>query len=292
METVKFPLKFLVSHRKYGTELEYILEILPKCGCEGPWIAGGSLLRTYTERPITEDSDFDVFFQNEAQANAYINTIKNASYEGSNEDRKTNHYVVTKTEKTQWHTTITLNYLNRLWKIQCVSFVFFKSISDLFDSFDFDLCMLAYDGNEITASKSTFDSIQSKKGKLLKINFPSVTLKRLVKYMRQGYDFDDADVAMLSKSFSTEKAFVNVFGNDTADDDKFVSKHTSQNSSDYRNVSHSGSTSQNTNAAAPMIAITGSYIIKNPHVAINANSSTVDDCVDAMLLTLRTCVLK
>ena len=41
----------------------------------------------------------------------------------------------------------------------------------------------------------------NKKIVLKKINYPSVTLKRLVKYMRQGYDINDTDVMMLAKSF-------------------------------------------------------------------------------------------
>ena len=65
--------------------------------------------------------------------------------------------------------------------------------------------MLAYDGTELFASASTFDAIKSKKIALKKINYPSVTLKRLVKYMRQGYNVDDADVQMLAKSFKGAK---------------------------------------------------------------------------------------
>ena len=204
MNTItKFPFKHLFAHHKCATELEYILEILPLCKTEGPWIAGGSLLRTYTGIPL--DSDVDVFFQNKAQLEQYIADISLKSYKGAAENRKSKHYVVKDMIVSEWHTTITLNYMERDWKIQCVSFVYFNNVSELFESFDFDVCMLAYDGTELFASASTFDAIKSKKIALKKINYPSVTLKRLVKYMRQGYNVDDADVQMLAKSFKGAK---------------------------------------------------------------------------------------
>ena len=48
MNTIKHTFGFLVAQQKCATPLEYILEILPKCTTNGPWVAGGALLRTYT----------------------------------------------------------------------------------------------------------------------------------------------------------------------------------------------------------------------------------------------------
>jgi len=46
---------------------------------------------------------------------------------------------------------------------------------------------------------------KTKRMNLKKINYPSVTLKRLVKYMRQGYNISDADVMNLAMSFRSIK---------------------------------------------------------------------------------------
>ena len=198
MNTVKYPFTHLVAHHKCGTPFEYIIEILPKCSPNGPWIAGGSLLRTYTGKPL--DTDVDVFFQSKEQVDKFITDITENSYKGIEEDRKQNHYRVHSSTVNDWHTTILLNYMQREWKIQCVSFVHFKDISELFDSFDFNVCMMAYDGANIFVEETTFAAITNKKIKLMKINYPSVTFKRLVKYMRQGYDVSDDDVVILTKS--------------------------------------------------------------------------------------------
>ena len=201
MNTIKHTFDFLVAHQKCATPLEYILEILPKCTTNGPWVAGGALLRTYTEKPL--DSDIDVFFQSQEQMTQFVSQIVLNAYTGLEEDMNSSHYTTKDNivSEWQWHTTITINYMQRDWKIQCVSFIYFKDVGELFDSFDFDVCMLAYDGESIHVSESTMDAINNKKIVLKKINYPSVTLKRLVKYMRQGYDINDNDVMMLARSF-------------------------------------------------------------------------------------------
>lgn len=157
------------------------------------------MLRTYTGQPF--DSDVDVFFRTKEQCDEFITAITSGAYAGSTESRKSNQYIVENTFSNQWHTTITVNYMGRDWKIQCITFVFFQTIHELFESFDFDVCMMAYDGSELHVNNTTFDAIEKKMVRLIKINYPSITLKRLIKYMRQGYNIDDADVTVLIDSF-------------------------------------------------------------------------------------------
>lgn len=188
---------------KCVTALEYALEILPKCKETGPWVAGGALLRTYTGQPL--DSDIDVFFQSKEQYEAYVSDLSLRSYKGLPEDRQSNHFIVKEMFVTEWHTTCIVNYLEKDWKIQCVTFVYFKDVAELFGSFDFDVCMWAYDGQTVHTFESTINAVTTKKISLKKINYPSVTLKRLVKYMRLGYDITDSDVLELSRSFRATK---------------------------------------------------------------------------------------
>jgi hypothetical protein len=203
MNIVKQSFSEFIKNQKCVTALEYALEILPKCSVAGPWIAGGALLRTYTGQPL--DSDIDVFFQTKEQYEAYVMDLTLRSYKGLSEVRKSSDFLVKETIVSEWHTTLTVDYMDRTWKIQCVTFVYFKDISELFGSFDFDVCMWAYDGQTVHAFESTIESVKTKKISLKKINYPSVTLKRLVKYMRQGYDVNDTDVLALSRSFRSTK---------------------------------------------------------------------------------------
>lgn len=203
MNIIKQPFVEFTKGFKCVTPIEYALEILPKCSTVGPWIAGGALLRTYTGQPL--DSDIDVFFQTKEQYEAYIMDLTLRSYKGLSEDRKSSDFMVKETIVSEWHTTLTIDYMDRTWKIQCVTFVYFKDIVELFGSFDFDVCMWAYDGQTVHTFENTINAVKTKKISLKKINYPSVTLKRLVKYMRLGYDITDSDVLELSRSFRSTK---------------------------------------------------------------------------------------
>lgn len=205
MNIIKSSFQQLISHHKCVTPIEYILEILPKCHSNGPWVAGGSLLRTLTGESFL-DGDIDVFFQNKQQFENYVyELVSNSSSDephNDHNDRTNKHYIVKHRTPTEWHTTIVLEYLGREWKIQCVKFIYFNCIESLFNSFDFDICMLAYDGESLFSDNQTLDAIKNKKIALRNIKYPAVTLYRLVKYMRRGYDISDSDVQLIVKSLN------------------------------------------------------------------------------------------
>ncbi len=66
----KVPLVTLTAKYEKITEIEYLVEILPKLEEDGPWIAGGSLLRTKLGLPMT--TDIDIFFKNKQQFDDYL----------------------------------------------------------------------------------------------------------------------------------------------------------------------------------------------------------------------------
>ena len=67
----KQPLNTFLKHLTTGSVLEHLIEILPKCSEDGPWIAGGALHRTYRKLSLS-DSDVDVFFKNKEQLDKYL----------------------------------------------------------------------------------------------------------------------------------------------------------------------------------------------------------------------------
>lgn len=200
MKTNTISLYNFTKHLKTMSALEYLIDVLPKCSKEGPWIAGGSLHRTYRNLPL-HTSDVDVFFKDKEQMDAYVKEI--ITGENSHGKYKTKDYIVT-----EWHQSITIQYMDNDWKIQCVTFKYFPTVEDLFKSFDINICRLAYDGNEVIGEENVLNDIKSNILKLNgeSINFPSVTLKRLVKYIKMGYDVNDDELKVLSKAFYVNKS--------------------------------------------------------------------------------------
>lgn len=167
--------------------------ILPQCTEDGPWIAGGILHRTY--KNISVDTDIDVFFKSKQQFESYVVEIFQLSRQGT--------FIIEKEELNQWHRTYILNFNNQCLKVQCIHFRFFESLDELFGSFDINVCMLAYDGKHIVSNNDVLESIRTNKLSFNKqsINYPSITLKRLVKYTKMGYDVDDNELKVLSYAF-------------------------------------------------------------------------------------------
>jgi hypothetical protein len=178
--------------------LEYLIELLPKCTENGPWIAGGCLHRTYRKLPLT-NADVDVFFKNKEQFEIFVSTMSLSSLFSN--------YTIESTIYSEWHCTLTIKYMDVDWKIQCVTFKYFDNIEELFKSFDINVCRIAYDGTNVVCGENVLNEINSNKLKFNEgsIYYPSVTLKRLVKYVKMGYDVEDVDLKTLTHAFYKSK---------------------------------------------------------------------------------------
>jgi hypothetical protein len=199
IKTEKKSLNAFLKHLPTASSLEYLIEVLPKCNTDGPWIAGGALHRTYRKLPLS-DSDVDVFFKNKEQLDKYLfelnsNALKSGKYSVKN-------YIVS-----EWHHTMVVSYMEHDWKIQCVSFKYFDTIEDLFRSFDINVCCIAYDGTNVVYEHNALNEINNNliHFNANSINYPSVTLKRLVKYVKMGYDIEDYDLKVLTRAFYKSK---------------------------------------------------------------------------------------
>lgn len=197
-----YPFSELVKHLKTGSELEHIIAILPKCDVDGPWIAGGSLLHTYCGNKIP--SDIDVFFSSETQFNAYIEQLQGA---------KSNKYDVVRIEKTTWFTSVFIKYMECEYKIQCINMKYFSDIRNLFLGFDINICMIAYDGDNIIVNEGFFESVKARTFvfNLNSIKIPKYHIKRLVKYTKYGFNIQDENLYKFTKALmkcnTSEEAF-------------------------------------------------------------------------------------
>ncbi len=198
MKLEKIPLTKFLSHLTNISQLEYLIELLPKCTDNGPWIAGGCLHRTYRKLPL-ENADVDVFFKNKEQFEKFVCAISLTSLFSGN--------TIESTIYSEWHCTLTIKYMDVDWKIQCVTFKYFDSIEELFKSFDINVCRIAYDGTNVVYEDGILNQINNNKLKFNEgsIYYPSVTLKRLVKYIKMGYDIEDVDLKLLTHAFYKSK---------------------------------------------------------------------------------------
>jgi len=198
MKLEKIPLNKFISHLTNISPLEYLIELLPKCTENGPWIAGGCLHRTYRKLPLT-NADVDVFFKNKEQFEQFVSAISLTSLFSG--------YTIESTIYSEWHCTLTIKYMDVDWKIQCVTFKYFDNIEELFKSFDINVCRIAYDGTNVIYGENILNEINSNKLKFNEgsIYYPSVTLKRLVKYVKMGYDIEDVDLKLLTHAFYKSK---------------------------------------------------------------------------------------
>jgi hypothetical protein len=198
MKLEKISLTKFLSHLTNISPLEYLIELLPKCTENGPWIAGGCLHRTYRKLPLT-NADIDVFFKNKEQFEQFVSAISLTSLFSG--------YTIESTIYSEWHCTLTIKYMDVDWKIQCVTFKYFDNIEELFKSFDINVCRIAYDGTNVVYEDGILNQINNNKLKFNEgsIYYPSVTLKRLVKYVKMGYDIEDVDLKLLTHAFYKSK---------------------------------------------------------------------------------------
>jgi len=130
----------------------------------GYWIAGGAVRAFLTGAPIT--TDVDVFFRNEQQKNMFIDTY---APEGK---------LVTKL-----HTT----FKYKEWKIQAIYLEYYPDLNTLLDSFDYTICMCGTDGNRLLVGNYTLWDLARKKLVVNKITYGTASLRRMLKYAKQGY---------------------------------------------------------------------------------------------------------
>lgn len=154
------------------TTLSAVLADLPELTSKGPWLAGGALRRTILGQE--PESDFDFFFRDADQLASFVEHLEN---EGCTKVRETQHHV---------------HYRGPIGggvdrDIQCIRFAFYGSAEEVIDSFDFTLCMFAFDGETLTAGEFSLWDLGRGRLAVHKITYPVATMRRLIKYTSQGF---------------------------------------------------------------------------------------------------------
>lgn len=155
------------------TELATVLQALPDCSKDGPWIAGGALRRTLQGKE--PDSDFDFFFRDADQLQSFVSKLEEMGLE---KVRETQHHV---------HYSGRLGEGGKFRDIQCIRFAFYQSASAVIDSFDYTICMFAFDGVILTAGDFALWDLGRRRLAINKITYPVATMRRMLKYASQGF---------------------------------------------------------------------------------------------------------
>lgn len=180
----KHKLSLLTENHPKVSELEYLIEILPQLGEDGPWIAGGSLFRTKLDLPMT--TDIDLFFKNYNQLIDYKSKLK-SDYEGKK-------FVFVKEELRKNATNVTIKYNERTFDIQLIHRKYYDGPCKLLDEFDLNICQLAYDGKYLFVAETTIQSINDRSIMINEVVNASHTMARCMKYAKYGFNISNSEI--------------------------------------------------------------------------------------------------
>ena len=165
--------------KRYGkedykfTDFAKALERLPPLSSSGPWVAGGSVRRLVMDLP--QDSDYDIFFANADQLNNFKLDLESRGAK--------------KVSENEFNTTYRLPAADKLpeLKIQLIHVSYNNSMESTIEKFDFSLCQCAFDGTVLTFGEYTLFDLGRKKLVPGNITFGTSSLRRMIKYIKQGY---------------------------------------------------------------------------------------------------------
>ncbi|GIN22553.1 hypothetical protein [Siminovitchia fordii] len=137
------------------------------------FIAGGAITSLFNNKEI---NDIDIYFRNEESALSFISDIWSDQI-----------WIASHTKKA---TQFTYPVGNKSINIQAIHFKYFNTPEDIFNTFDYTVCMGAFD-----FEKEEFvlhnDFLKHNSQRILKFNsstaFPIVSLLRVQKYEKKGY---------------------------------------------------------------------------------------------------------
>jgi len=158
----------------------------------GPWLVGGSVRRLITSAP--QVSDFDVAFSSPSQLDATSNKLLELGFKQS---RETDFHrelkgIVEETERT----------------IQLLKLSFSDTPTGIISEFDFSICMCAFDGTAIHLGDFTLFDLGRKRLAINKVTFASSTVRRLIKYTKQGYYACSGCIEEILKAVASDPSLI------------------------------------------------------------------------------------
>lgn len=166
----------------YPTRFYEVINVLPKLNLEkGPWLAGGSLRRLFDSSD--KESDFDLFFKDELQLHNYKVELLNIGgviqYEND------------------LNVTMMVAPINcKPFKVQLIK-IYFGTAEGVLEWFDFTICQFLTDKESLMLGDYTLYDTGRKQLRLNTLHHAVSSVRRMLKYGRQGYTVCDGTIQEL-----------------------------------------------------------------------------------------------
>lgn len=168
---------------------------LPSLSPNGPWVAGGSVRRLVMDLP--QESDFDFFFASPDQFSTFEKALKEKGGIKEYENEFNITYRIPAEDK-----------LPQL-KIQLIRISYQSSIENVLNEFDFSLCKCGYDGVDLFFGDYTLFDLGRRHLIPEKISFGVSSLRRMIKYIKQGYTICSGGMAEFLTQIANDPKKIN-----------------------------------------------------------------------------------
>lgn len=167
-----------------NTAFARALDRLPDISEAGPWVGGGSVRRLIAGLP--QDSDFDFFFADQGQFDAFCADMKKRGAEIQHENDFNITFLLPKA-KAKPIGDDEFTVAGPELKVQAIRLRFHPTLAETLEGFDFSLCKFGYDGTSLVCGDYSLFDLASKRLVPDRISFGTSTLRRIIKYTKQGY---------------------------------------------------------------------------------------------------------
>lgn len=187
------------------TSFAKALDRLPAISESGPWVAGGSLRRLIAGLP--QDSDFDFFFADQAQFDGFCKEMKKRGAEVQHENDFNVTFILPKV-KAKPIGDDEFSPSGPELKVQAIRIAFYPSLTETLEAFDFSLCKFGYDGSTLVCGDYSLFDLASKKLVPDRISYGTSTLRRIIKYTKQGYTICGGGLANILQQIADNPALI------------------------------------------------------------------------------------
>jgi len=177
----------------YADRFTSIVNVLPKLNMDkGPWLAGGSLRRLFDGS--NKESDFDLFFSSELQLQDYkCSLLDNGGTVQYENDLNVTMMVAPMECKP--------------FKVQLIKF-YFESPEKVLEWFDFTICQYLTDKETLMLGDYTLYDTGRKHLRLNTLHHAVSSVRRMLKYGRQGYTVCDGTIQELLEKVSVSPELI------------------------------------------------------------------------------------
>lgn len=165
------------------------------------FICGGAVRRSLMPGCSPLDSDIDMFFRDADEMIFAKDALLGMGFKQLSEN-STNTTMSGKLE---------IGDVFRGLKVQLIHIAYYSEVKDVLDSFDFTICQFGYDSNtrQFWFSSVAMIDLMSKRIVVHKVTYAVSTVRRLMKYAKQGYLVCGGCIASILNAVASDPSIVN-----------------------------------------------------------------------------------